>query len=347
MDNDDESVEAYDNVDQVSQKDVYELVGKKMLEELLHGQAVVMFAYGLSGAGKTYTVFGTDDPDSPQAWYRFNKPDENWGLFPRIAYDLLQLAANHTSWKVRVKYFQNVVDDVKDLLSKDGTSKNYKHGMHKDAHGFMDITWCTAVEVRTWEELLGVLNEANKRKSIAPTQFNPSSTRGHCILFYEVDMPGIHHDGVTTTARMYVCDLAGAEPAADVHWARYKRLQVGDGKLEYVYQGRDPDKSKTQQLVEQGKKINLSLSEMSLFFRKMSAAMKKHKNKLKPGKPGNNYFLGKFLKQTMLRAHTYLFAAVRPELRYQTYTRSTLDFAINASGQIKAEAHEQPPCDDW
>ena len=45
----------------------------------------------------------------------------------------------------------------------------------------------------------------------------------------------------------------------------------------------------------------------------------------------NNYFLGKFLKQTMLRAHTYLFAAVRPELRYQTYTRSTLDFAINAS----------------
>ena len=147
-------------------------------------------------------------------------------------------------------------------------------------------------------------------------------------------MPGIHHDGVTTTARMYVCDLAGAEPAADVHWARYKRLQVGDGKLEYVYQGRDPDKSKTQQLVEQGKKINLSLSEMSLFFRKMSAAMKKHKNKLQPGETVvgcNNYFLGKFLKQTMLRAHTYLFAAVRPELRYQTYTRSTLDFAINAS----------------
>ncbi len=331
---DDENLQVYQQLKQISQEDVYESVGKKMLKELLHGQAVVMFAYGLSGAGKTYTVFGTDDPNSPQAWYKFNRPDENWGLFPRIAYDLLQMAAKHTGWKVRVKYFQNVVDDVKDLLTPQAPSKNYKRGMHVDSHGFMDITWCRSVEVSTWDELLGILNEANSRKSIAPTQFNPSSTRGHCILFYEVDMPGILHEGVTTTARMYVCDLAGAEPAADVHWANYKRIDVGNGRLEYEYEGRHSDKSKTQHLIEQGKKINLSLSEMSLFFRKMSSAMKKHKNKLKPGETVvgcNNYFLGKFLKLTMLKAHTYLFAAVRPELKYQTYTRSTLDFALNAS----------------
>ena len=46
----------------VSQEDVFERVGKTMLNNLLKGQAIVMFAYGLSGAGKTYTVFGPDDP---------------------------------------------------------------------------------------------------------------------------------------------------------------------------------------------------------------------------------------------------------------------------------------------
>ena len=29
---------------------------------MLDGNAVVLFAYGLSGSGKTFTVFGPDDP---------------------------------------------------------------------------------------------------------------------------------------------------------------------------------------------------------------------------------------------------------------------------------------------
>jgi hypothetical protein len=35
---------------------------------LVGGSAVVMFAYGLSGSGKTFTVFGPDAADSPDAW---------------------------------------------------------------------------------------------------------------------------------------------------------------------------------------------------------------------------------------------------------------------------------------
>ena len=42
-------------------------------------------------------------------------------------------------------------------------------------------------------------------------------------------------------------------------------------------------------------------------------------------------FSGKYLKKTILQAHTYLIAAVRPEVSYQHYTYSTLDFAHNAS----------------
>ena len=85
-------------------------------------------------------------------------------------------------------------------------------------------------------------------------------------------------------------------------------------------------------LQKQGKKINLSLSEMAQFFMKMAQAIKK--KKLKPGQsiPGcNSYFLCRYLKDTMLQARTYLFCAIRPEVKFQNYTFSTCGFAKNAS----------------
>merc|ERR1711991_1113981 len=92
------------------------------------------------------------------------------------------------------------------------------------------------------------------------------------------------------------------------------------------------DPKKTKELQDQGKKINLSLSEMAQFFMKMAQAIKK--KTLKPGKsiPGcNSYFLCKYLKDIMLQARTYLFCAIRPEMTYLNYTFSTLGFAKNAS----------------
>eukprot|EP00968_Pinguiococcus_pyrenoidosus_P027759 scaffold7450_cov267-Pinguiococcus_pyrenoidosus.AAC.3 len=84
--------------------------------------------------------------------------------------------------------------------------------------------------------------------------------------------------------------------------------------------------------VVQGKKINLSLSEMAMFFTKMAEAIKM--KRLRPGKsiPGcNSYFLCKYLKDTMLHAKTYLFCAIRPEVKFHKYTYATLGFAKNAS----------------
>lgn len=45
---------------------MYLSVGKKIKADLLTGNAVVLFAYGLSGSGKTFTVFGPDAVDEPE-----------------------------------------------------------------------------------------------------------------------------------------------------------------------------------------------------------------------------------------------------------------------------------------
>jgi hypothetical protein len=329
----------------MTQEDVYSVVGKRICGEFLDGEPVVLFAYGLSGSGKTYTVFGPDAVNAPEAWFNSpsNEPAQSWGIFPRVAYEVfqqkeVQARRGGAPWTVSLRYFQNIVNDVRDLASPLGQEKNFKTGLHRDESGFMEFDWVSTVPLSTFSELCSTVKEANRRKALAATQFNWCSTRGHCILQLELTKPNESMPDVQTRCRLYVCDLAGTEPAADIVASVYERRKIPDptrkGELltEYELVGEDPNPAKTKELVNQGKKINLSLTEISQFFMKMAQGIKA--KKLKPGDtiPGcNTYFLGKFLKDTMLSAKTYLFCAVRPEKRFQRYTYATLAFAKNAN----------------
>ncbi|ETV79672.1 hypothetical protein, variant [Aphanomyces astaci] len=319
-----------DNMLLVDQTMAYEACGNKIKADLLGGNAVVLFAYGLSGSGKTFTVFGPDAVDIPEAWFKHEEPHPMWGIFPRLAYELFK--EKQDGWKITMKYFQNVVDTVRDLMSPMAQEQQYKSGMRKDPDGFMDIEWCQGVVLKDWNDLRRTFMSANSRKAIAPTQFNHQSTRGHCIMTLEVEKPDPDREGMKQRGRIYVCDLAGTEPAGDVVYANYQKIQFDDGTIEMKYLGPHSDPAKSKELQDQGKKINLSLTEMAQFFMKMAEAVQK--KTLKPGAsiPGcNSYFLCKYLKDTMLQARTYLFCAVRPEVTYHNYTFSTLGFAKNAS----------------
>ena len=151
-------------------------------------------------------------------------------------------------------------------------------------------------------------------------------------MVLEVEKPKDDDPSSKDRGRLYVCDLAGTEPAGDIFYAEYETVKNDDGTTDHNLLGPHKDQRKTKELQDQGKKINLSLSEMAQFFMKMAQAVKK--KTLKPGKtiPGcNSYFLCKYLKDTMVQAKTYLFCAIRPEVTYHKYTYATLGFAKNAS----------------
>ena len=175
-----------DGMTLVDQQMAYDSVGKKIKDDLLQGNAVVLFAYGLSGSGKTFTVFGPDAIDAPEAWFKWAEPHKMWGILPCLAYEIF--TEKQDGWKISMKYFQNVVDIVRDLMSKSGEERSYKDGMRKDPDGFMDIEWCVSQVVKSWDDFREVFQKANARKAIAPTQFNPMSTRGHCIMVLEVEI---------------------------------------------------------------------------------------------------------------------------------------------------------------
>ena len=151
-------------------------------------------------------------------------------------------------------------------------------------------------------------------------------------MVLEVEMPNPDNPEMKSRGRLYVCDLAGTEPAGDIFYAQYEKKFFEEGQFEYKLVGPHSDQKKTKELQDQGKKINLSLSEMAQFFMKMAEGVMK--KTLKPGMsiPGcNSFFLCKYLKDTMLNAKTYLFCAIRPEVTYHKYTFATLGFAKNAS----------------
>merc|ERR1719230_1083996 len=134
----------------IDQPAVYESVGRRIKSDLLNGNPVVMFAYGLSGSGKTFTVFGPDAIDSPEAWFKHPQPHKDWGILPNLAYELFK--EKQDDWKISMKYFQNVVDIVRDLMAPNCMEKHYKQGMSKDQDGFMDITWCSSKVLHSWDE---------------------------------------------------------------------------------------------------------------------------------------------------------------------------------------------------
>jgi hypothetical protein len=154
----------------VSQEDAYTSCGLNMKKELIDGSAIVMFAYGLSGSGKTYTVFGNDDPKNGLGWFMNKEPQKEWGILPRLAYELYKV--KEQSWKFHMKYFQNVVDIVRDLMSPTAEERSYKAGIRKDKDGFNDITWCSSALLQSWDEFRRAFARANRMKAIAPTQFN-------------------------------------------------------------------------------------------------------------------------------------------------------------------------------
>ena len=166
----------------IDQQTCYNQVGSRIKKDLLEGSAVVMFAYGLSGSGKTYSVFGMDDAKNmATAW--FGQADDKaegasfWGIYPRPAYEICAMKGD--GWKLKMKYFQNVVDIVRDLMSPTGEEQQYKVGMRKDEDGFMDIDWCSQKIIADWNDLRETFQVANARKAISPTQFNHQSSRGH------------------------------------------------------------------------------------------------------------------------------------------------------------------------
>ena len=102
----------------VTQRQVYEDLGIEMLDHSFEGYNVCIFAYGQTGAGKSYSMMGRLEP-------------EQKGIIPQMCEDLFEridaLQSNpHIQHTVEVSYMEIYCERVRDLLNPKNKNNNLK-----------------------------------------------------------------------------------------------------------------------------------------------------------------------------------------------------------------------------
>ena len=133
----------------------------------------VMMAYGITAAGKTYTIEGTKSAP---------------GVVPRALSALFKGIADHTesgTLAVRVSYCEIYNEAVYDLLEEaPGGWPRQRPALRlfEDLKGRVNVAGLSEVEVTTADEALGVLRRGAKHRQRAETGLNYSSSRSHSIF---------------------------------------------------------------------------------------------------------------------------------------------------------------------
>ena len=194
-----------------SQEEVFELTCKPLLDDLLYNQkSGLVFTYGMTNAGKTYTVIGT--PEYP-------------GILPLALKNLFEYdetlkkkgGISHNNFYCNFVEIYN--EDVFDLLTDDpiGKNKYYKKKLtvKENLNSVFFLQDVTFAKLDSLESFNTILNKGISKKVHSCTALNQNSSRSHTIfkiiLFKE--NKDISKIDFTTEEliSLSVVDLAGSE----------------------------------------------------------------------------------------------------------------------------------------
>lgn len=184
-----------------SQTNVYNSIGRPLLDGVMDGYNASIFAYGTTGCGKTHTISGT--PESPGIIF-LSMQD----LFSRI-----ENLKDRFSISVTVSYLQIYNETIQDLLAPDTTaSLELREGLDKG----IIVTNLSAQTPKSAEEVAEIVRTGNANRAVAATQSNAVSSRSHAVLMVRVQQRD--RDGGTSeehrTSILSIIDLAGSERAS-------------------------------------------------------------------------------------------------------------------------------------
>ncbi|XP_010476214.1 PREDICTED: kinesin-like protein KIN-UA [Camelina sativa] len=192
-----------------SQKRVYEVVAKPVVEGVLDGYNGTIMAYGQTGTGKTYTLGQLGEEDVADR-----------GIMVRAMEDILAEVSLETD-SISVSYMQLYMETVQDLL--DPSNDNIAI-VEDPKSGDVSLPGATLVEIRDQQSFLELLQLGEAHRFAANTKLNTESSRSHAILMVNVrrslkssESNGNSHMNkslkppVVRKGKLVVVDLAGSE----------------------------------------------------------------------------------------------------------------------------------------
>ncbi|CAB3253143.1 unnamed protein product [Arctia plantaginis] len=200
-----------------SQIMVYKDIGEEMLQHAFDGYNICIFAYGQTGAGKSYTMMGRGE-------------DSQEGIIPQICKDLFRRIKSTTNddlkYSVEVSYMEIYCERVRDLLNPKNKG-NLRVREHPALGPYVEDL--SKLAVTSYHDIYDLIDEGNKARTVAATNMNETSSRSHAV--FTIFFTQQRHDQVTNlmsekVSKISLVDLAGSE-RADSTGAKGTRLKEG------------------------------------------------------------------------------------------------------------------------
>ncbi|XP_075695443.1 kinesin-like protein KIF1B isoform X19 [Rhinoderma darwinii] len=200
-----------------SQSQVYNDIGKEMLEHAFEGYNVCIFAYGQTGAGKSYTMMGKQE-------------ETQAGIIPQLCEELFEkINCNNNddvSFSVEVSYMEIYCERVRDLLNPK-TKGNLRVREHPLLGPYVEDL--SKLAVTSYTDIADLMDAGNKARTVAATNMNETSSRSHAvftIVFTQRRLDIETNLATEKVSKISLVDLAGSE-RADSTGAKGTRLKEG------------------------------------------------------------------------------------------------------------------------
>ena len=173
---------------------VYRAVVQPLVASVLEGYHATVFAYGMTGSGKTHTMVGnSQDP----------------GVIP-LSFEQIfnQVVANadDTDYSISISYLEIYCEIVRDIIEPERTNLNIREDLELGVH----IHGVSKHIVGSWEETQVLLAKGAENRAVTATDMNAESSRSHAVLIARVT----REKKLTkerSSAKLFLVDLAGSE----------------------------------------------------------------------------------------------------------------------------------------
>ncbi|KAH8597196.1 kinesin heavy chain [Bisporella sp. PMI_857] len=219
------------------QQDVFDFSIRSTVDDILNGYNGTVFAYGQTGAGKSYTMMGTDIAD-----------EEGRGVIPRIVEQIFASILSSPAtieYTVRVSYMEIYMERIRDLLAP----HNDNLPVHEEKNRGVYVKGLLEVYVSSVAEVYEVMKRGGNSRAVAATNMNAESSRSHSIFVITITQKNIE-TGSAKSGQLFLVDLAGSEKI---------------GKT-----------GASGQTLEEAKKINKSLSALGMVINALTDGKSQH-----------------------------------------------------------------------
>src|SRR6201996_5924959 len=197
------------------QDNLFNDLGRPLLDNAFKGYNNCIFAYGQTGSGKSYSMMGYG---------------QEFGVIPRICRDMFEriegVEDRNLTFTVEVSYLEIYNERVRDLLNP-ATKGNLRVREHPSTGPYVEDL--AKLAVRSFAEIENLMDEGNKARTVAATNMNETSSRSHAV--FTLTLTQKRHDAETNmdtekVSRISLVDLAGSERATSTG-ATGARLKEG------------------------------------------------------------------------------------------------------------------------